>query len=197
MKSNNSYGNIALTVLLLSSAFLNVGLSYKVHHQQKDLMALHGSKLPDLTGTKLSALDVKDLKGNPVQLTFTESDPPTLIYVFRPTCGWCTMNLPNIKAMQTALHANAKFRLIGISLDEQGLGEYVQKAQLDFPVYSNVSPDEKVRYQMGGTPQTLMIVNKTVVRNWAGAYYGDLLKEIQATLGLRLPGADVKLPNHA
>ncbi len=48
---------------------------------------------------------------------------------------------------------------------------------------------------MGGTPQTLMIADGVVVRNWEGAYTPDLQKEIESTLGIKLPGMNATPPS--
>jgi len=79
------------------------------------------------------------------------------------------------------------FRLIGISLDDHDLKQYVDSRNLSFPVYSNVVEGDQVRLGMGETPQTILIANDTVVRNWAGAYSSDTKKEIEATLGIKFP----------
>ena len=87
------------------------------------------------------------------------------------------------------------FRLIGISIDDHDLKQYVESEHFTFPVYSNVAPDERARLAMGGTPQTLMIADGVVVRNWEGAYTPDLQKEIESTLGIKLPGMNATPPS--
>jgi hypothetical protein len=46
---------------------------------------------------------------------------PILLYVFTPTCHWCSRNLANIRALATA--RNGEYRVIGLSLSATGVGE--------------------------------------------------------------------------
>lgn len=137
---------------------------------------------------KLPELRLINTNGQLTTLTFTRTDPPTILYVFRPGCGWCAKNLNNIKEMSRQLGSTGRYRIIGISLDENGLKEYLQKSQLNFPVYSGMSGDDRARLAMGGTPQTIQVANGTVVQAWAGAYSGEVAKDVEAAFGIRLPG---------
>lgn len=189
MKRTILSANVVIIVLLVLSSLINAGLGRKVQLLQRELQTYaNKSSGANVIGMKLTDLNVKDIDGNPTKLDFTQTSTPTLIYVFRPTCGWCAKNLPNIKELDRALHSNGKARIIGVSLDDQGLKQYVQGAQLGFPVYRNVPDSDVVRLNIGGTPQTIMVSNATIVHNWQGAYSGDNLKDIQSTFGVKLPG---------
>jgi AhpC/TSA family len=187
--------NKLFAAILAGSALLNIGLAYKVHQQQRTLLALQGDRHENVLGLAVDHLDVTSLDGKPTTIFFTKADPPTLLYVFRPTCGWCAKNMPNLQAMEEFAPAR-HFRLIGISLDDHDLKTYVDNSHLTIPVYSNVDPSERVRLEMGGTPQTLLITNGTVIRDWEGAYMPDLQKEIESTLGIKLPGMSTTPPMH-
>ncbi len=182
--------NTVLTILLAFSAVTNLALGYRVQKQQLDRRAFEAqiSKEKSIIGVKLAELPVKGTDGKLTKLQFTQTDPATIIYVFRPGCGWCAKNLSNIKELSRQLGANAKYRIIGITLDENGLKEYMQRTQLNFPVYSGVSSYNIARLAMGGTPQTILVSNGQVTHNWSGAYSGEVLKDVETTLGIKLPG---------
>jgi hypothetical protein len=110
------------------------------------------------------------------------------MYVFRPGCGWCAKNLNNIKELNRQLGAIGKYRIVGVALDETGLKEYIQQTQMNFPVYSGISSDDVARLALGGTPQTIVVSNGQVTHSWSGAYGGEVLKDVEATLGIKLPG---------
>ncbi len=175
-------------VLLVASGLVNVGLAYKLHQEQQILLNVRGGvDSAHVLGAAVSEIHATDLSGKAATISFAKNDPPVVLYVFSPTCGWCAKNMPNLQAMQVSAVAR-HFRLIGLSLDDHNLEQYVNKEHFTFPVYSNVAPAERVRLGMGGTPQTLMISNGVVVRNWEGAYTSDLQKEIESALGIKLPG---------
>jgi peroxiredoxin len=187
-------GKIFVTILI-GSALLNIGLAHKVQQQKEVLLKLKGGNVEaKILGAGVNQLNVTDLNGKPTTISFVKNDPPTILYVFRPTCGWCAKNLPNLQAMQAAI-SNQRFRLVGISLDDHDLKQYVDSAHFTFPVYSNLASGERVRLNMGATPQTIMIANNIVVRNWEGAYTPDLKTEIEATLGIKLPGINTTPPS--
>jgi peroxiredoxin len=187
--------NRLFVVLLIASGLLNIGLAYKVHREQSLLRDLQGSgNHAHVLGATVKEIHAKGLDGKAATISFTKNEPPTILYIFRPTCGWCAKNLPNLQAMQRSTVAR-HFRLIGISIDEHDLKQYVEIEHFTFPVYSNVAPDERARLAMGGTPQTLMIADGVVVRNWEGAYTPDLQKEIESTLGIKLPGMNATPPS--
>lgn len=185
--------NKFFAVILVASALLNVGLAYKIHRQQNEMLHLgNAGSHANILGATITHLNAKTLDGKPATITFTKNALPTILYVFRPTCGWCERNLPNLRAMEVSA-PKRHFRLIGVSLDSKSLKQYVKSKHFSFPVYSDVAPSERVRLDMGGTPQTIMISNEAVVRDWEGAYTPNLQKEIEATLGITLPGISTKL----
>jgi len=187
--------NKLFAALLVGSGLLNIGLAYKVHREQSLLLDLEGTgRHANVLGAAVSQLNVTDLDGKATTISFAKNDPPAILYIFRPGCGWCAKNLPNLQAMEDSA-VSRHFHLVGISLDDHNLKQYVDGEHFAFPVYSNVAPDERVRLNMGGTPQTLMIANGAVVRDWEGAYTPDLQKEIESTLGIKLPGVTITPPS--
>jgi peroxiredoxin len=140
-----------------------------------------------LAGTSLPPIAAKGLDGQPATISYRPDELPTILYVFTPTCGWCTKNLQNIKAL--AERTKGKYRVIGLSLSSDKLQDYVTRSDLTFPVYSDLSPGVTIKYRMGGTPQTIVISNEgKLVKEWKGAYMGNTKQEIETQFGLELPG---------
>lgn len=188
--------NRLFSFILVVSVLLNIGLAYKFHQVQRSLLDLKGLGFHAyVLGAAVNGIHATDLDGKATTITFAKNDPPAILYVFRPGCGWCAKNLPNLKAMAASAPAR-QFRLIGISLDDNGLKQYVDSQHFTFPVYRDVAPDERVRLALGATPQTLMIANGAVMRDWEGAYTPEIQKQVESTLGIKLPGigVDVNLP---
>lgn len=139
-----------------------------------------------VVGAELPPLDAERLGGDREVLQYAESERPSLIYVFTPSCQWCARNLENLKALTA--HAKDGYRLVGLSLDPN-VEDYVAQAKLDFPIYINASPEMVSAYGLGPTPLTLVVSpSGKVLKSWTGAYGGATQKEVEATFGLALPG---------
>lgn len=50
-----------------------------------------------------------------------------------------------------------RYRLIGLSLSSAGVDEYVAQQGMDFPMYTNLSPQSIAAYRLGGTPATIVV----------------------------------------
>ena len=173
-----------LCVLLLCSVALNVVLSTELKTLQFNLMQFEsggslpeGAEVPTLTAIEL-------LSGETVTLSY---DKPTVLYVFSPTCAWCDRNLDNVRYLAEQIENDYVFR--SISLVEEGLRDYVTLNDIPAGVYWGLSPALKKSYKLGGTPQTLVISEKSVVlKNWVGAYSEEVGEEIEEYFGVELPG---------
>lgn len=172
--------------LLICSVSINVFLARKTNSLRSALLRV---KAEDslVVGTSLPPIAAKGLDGQQATISYRPDEPPTILYVFKPSCGWCTKNIQNIKAL--AESTRGKYRVIGVSLSSDNLQEYVTKSDLTFPVYSDVSPDVAINYRMGGTPQTIVISSEgKLVKEWKGAYIGNTKQQIETQFGLELPG---------
>jgi len=173
------------TLLLICSASLNVLLAQKVR-QLREWIHLIKSETRLAEGSLVPPIAVRDVNGHPAIISYEQTDLPTLLYVFTPSCGWCAKNMANIKAL--ADQARDRYRIIGLSLSSKNLRGYVAEHSLDFPVYE-VSAESARSYRLGGTPQSIVVsVDGKVLRNWGGAYSGTLQQEIEQYFGVRLPG---------
>jgi len=59
---------------------------------------------------------------------------------------------------------------------------------LSFPIYTNMDLKLQKRLHLYGTPDTLVVENGLVVKDWMGAYSPEVAKDIGAYLGVTLPG---------
>lgn len=139
-------------------------------------------------GARVPPLTIHDLSGKNVRLTWPSSENRlTVVYLFSPSCGWCRRNSENLKALGDARHT--KYRLIPISLSSVGLADYVVRYGLTFPVYAEPTAPAGAEFVYTGTPETLVISpDGTVKRVWRGAFTETVKEEIEAYLGVQLPG---------
>jgi peroxiredoxin len=140
------------------------------------------------SAARFPALTVHDLSGKEVRILWPSSENKlTVIYLFTPNCIWCQRNIENFKAMGTA--TRSKYRLVPISLTSAGLSKYVEKYGLGFPVFADPVAANGGAFAYDGTPETFVISpDGTVKRVWRGAFTEAVKGEVEAYLGLHLPG---------
>lgn len=178
---------VLLSVLTVASVSLNLVLA----RQLRSLSNVRSLKAADRflkVGTSVPPIAANRLDGQGNVLISFETEPrPTVLYVFTPTCGWCARNLANFSALVN--RRESQYRILGLSLSDHGLEEYIAANGLTVPIYSGLSTDTVRAYKLGSTPQTIVISPKgRVLRNWVGAYVGDQKSQVEAFFGVTLPG---------
>jgi peroxiredoxin len=178
---------IPFFLLLVASIITNLLLARKVRVQEQMLIAM--SAKANLIGLTVPPIDVRTADGQVQRITHS-GDRATVLYIFRPECGWCEKNVANINAL--AAQINQKYRILGVSLPSERAREYVDQGILQFPTYSEVEETTQLAYKLGPTPQTLVISSEgRVLKNWKGAYSSTLKQEIEEYFNLHLPGINV------
>jgi len=173
-------------VLLIVSVSLNVILG-RQNRDKTELIAELKAASRLALGTIATSLSVRDLMGRAVQLDVVDTSQNTILYVFTPTCGWCTRNLDNLQAV--IANAPGRYRVVGLSLDAKGVEEYVRRHRLTIPIFTSPSDDEKRRYRLSATPYTVVIdTTGRVTHVWIGVFGGSVQDEVESLLSLRLPG---------
>ena len=109
-----------------------------------------------------------------------------ILYALSPTCVWCDRNTANIRALAESVKGRS--RVIGLFLSSGDATEYASSHGLEFPLYSRVSDQTRLAYNLGGTPQTIAIRDGVITANWIGAYSGGLEHEVSSFFDVILPG---------
>lgn len=179
------YHILALNCFLALSLAVNLGLSAKISRLESTLRYIRNERTLK-PGTIIDPVVLKDIDSEPITLSFRDQDKPTLIYIYSPSCGWCTRNLDSVRALTNSLkHTH---RVVGFSLSKLDLKEYLREAKLDFPSFNSVPEAFQLKYRLGGTPATLLIDKSGKVSNlWTGAYVGETKQQIERTLSVSLP----------
>jgi hypothetical protein len=175
-----------LTVgLLVISVALNVALARRNKGLSVALLSVKAEQsLP--IGSSLPPIEAFDLAHNLQVLKYEAVTSPTIFYVFSPQCGWCAKNASNLRILSERI--KGRYRLIGLALSSAGLDEYVTQQGMDFPVYTNLSPQTVAAYRLGGTPTTIVVsADGKLLREWKGAYMGDSKREIEEYFGVSFP----------
>jgi hypothetical protein len=171
--------------LLTLSAITNFLLVSKVKQLQATVTSLK-SEQSTTAGMRLPPLTAEDMSGQSITIRYDETDRPTLLYVFTPACGWCKKNEDNINSL--ARQTGDKLRIIGVTLSQDGLVEYVANR---FPPAKVIKPDSRtiIAYKLSGTPETILVSSEGVVlRVWKGAYGDSTQRELEEYFHIKLPG---------
>jgi len=179
------FGLLGLLVMLLAGS---VATNFTLAKRLRDAGELLAKQNPPTlkAGTQVPAIRARDLQKRPQQVEFSASSAPTLLYVFTPSCGWCTKNLENIKTLAKDIR---NYRLVGLALSSEGLAEYVAKNGIEFPVLTEPDQSTVRSYRLGGTPATILISPEgRVLKIWMGAWGGRTQAEIETQFSVRLPG---------
>jgi peroxiredoxin len=183
MTSNSTLSRSVLCVLACSLA-LNCLLTLRLDHLRPKPPKAGGAIAP---GKAVPPISARTLAGNPAKITY-DSGRPTLIYVFKPECSWCLKNVDSIRALASAVRD--RYHVVGVSLTTAGLEDYVREHAFPFEVYRDVDRDTQKAYEMGATPQTIVVsANGRVVKDWLGSYSGQNLTMLRAFFGVSLPPA--------
>ena len=179
-------GILILAVLLVCSLAINLLLTRRVASLKRTISVIKSeSQLAE--GDLLPAIVAKDPQGHPARLDYGETDLPTVVFVFTPTCGWCTKNVMNMRAL--AEKASDRYRFVGLSLSSDKLIDYITENKLEFPIYTDLPIVPMKEYKLGGTPQTMVVSPKgQVIKTWSGAFAGDTQKQVEGYFGVTLPG---------
>lgn len=171
--------------LLIGSTLLNVFQARKVSQLRNALVVLKSEgRLSE--GSTVPAIDARDAYKNTAKLTYESDGPPTVLYVFSPSCIWCSRNLDSVKTLAKSLKGTHRFATI--SLSEDKLQEYIAEKDFQFPVYAGLTPKTLMAYKLGGTPQTMVLSSDgRVQKNWMGAYAGETKSEIESYFNIQLP----------
>jgi peroxiredoxin len=166
-----------LAILLAASVGLNIFLGWRMSRlssvadaasRQSQLEV--GGFVPSITG--------RAIDGRRVVVSYGERDLPTILYFFSPGCETCERNIQNIKKLVDT--KKGEYNIVGVSLVEDGLSDYITKHDINFPVYSGIGVETTLAYKLGRVPQTTVVLpNGKVVANWHGPFDGKLRSTIE------------------
>jgi hypothetical protein len=179
---------VIVTVLSLICAIslaINVLQGRRIYTLQLELgrMADQGT-LP--VGVEVPSLEGTDRNGQYSAIRYTPGGLPVLLYVFRPSCGWCARNGEAISVLSD--HLRGRYRVVGVSLSTEGLAEFITEHKMAFEVITNILPSSLAAYHLGMTPQIIVVRDGGKVgQRWTGALSGPTKKWVERFFGVTLP----------
>ena len=118
--------------------------------------AVEGKPAPDFT--------LKDLAGNPVQLS-TLKGKVVLVNFWATWCPPCREEIPSMVKMNQAMQGKP-FQLLAISIDEGGkdaVADFFKKGGVTLPALLDTDGAIAKRYGTTGVPETFVIDTKGVI----------------------------------
>ncbi len=183
---NSSYSTYMFVGILVLSVALNLALALQLREARNNIVKLK-SEMNLRVGEKLPDIEARNVNGIADSYSYSADPRPTILYVFSPTCGWCTKNSENMRYLYH--QKSLQFRFVGISTSSKNLKDYLLKQNLDYPVFTDLSADTVMKLKIGGTPQTIVVSEEgTVIKNWVGAYMNEVQTDVENFFDLKLPG---------
>src|SRR4051794_27944387 len=94
-------------VLLMLSIATNVALTAQVHHLKLPAQPINAALKIWQT---IPAVVARDQKNERVVVTYADVAVPTVLYVLRPGCSWCSRNLANF--IELSRQSQGRYRVI-------------------------------------------------------------------------------------
>jgi len=175
-----------LILLLFCSLTLNVYQGIRIRRTPVNQSEYIAAPTLDI-GAYISDLNVRDINNNDITISFGVINEYTILFLFSPTCYWCNRNMANFKAIASSQQNS--YNVIGISLTDNKLLDYIEHYNIDFPVYTNMLDNTRNMLMARRVPQTLVVSSDgQVVKLWLGAYRGETKRDVEKYFNVNLPG---------
>jgi hypothetical protein len=141
-------------------------------------------------GLQVPNIDALDSSGRRAIVCCGATSRPTIVYVFRPGCSWCERNDKAVNLF--AGQVSNRYRIIGLSLSDDGLTDFLKAHPVTFPVYHGLSPSLIASLNLGTTPETIAVSpTGRVLASWNGVYLGATQRGIERFFSISLANAPV------
>ncbi len=180
---------VVLVILVLALVTSNAAL-LRQNRALKQSLKVRSEPAYLALGQPVSTLRGLDLRGEEQNLELAVESQKTVLLIFQPTCQWCRRNMDNWSTLlDQADHES--YRFLAISTRPEGVADYVDQYQAmsGMPMIVDPHLDDRLRYRLFDTPQTIVIDSNGVVEKiWLGALGGRLQQDVESYFDLALPG---------
>ncbi|PIP78355.1 MAG: hypothetical protein COW85_04285 [Ignavibacteria bacterium CG22_combo_CG10-13_8_21_14_all_37_15] len=109
----------------------------------------------------------------------TNLNKNTLLFLLKPTCSPCKLNLPNWISLYNKIDSS-QTRILPIAIAElENTVNYISNNSIPFPVFFTKTDDFLINYKAFLTPQTILIdKNAKVINVWKGILDNNAINEI-------------------
>lgn len=178
MKWNITLGACCVILLGINIALVrqNRQLKAQISLPPPALELPAGESVPDLKGF--------DLSGEPIEVDYGKDPHKVLVFVFSPTCNFCTQNWPKWWDVMSSLNRDA-VRPVAVDVTSSTTAVFVAEHKLkDIAVMNQVDPGARMRYRFQLTPQTILIdSNGKVEKVWTGVLNDAAVEELKQRTG--------------
>lgn len=172
--------------VLAACCLLLLGLDVALVRQNRTLKAQISQPPPSLEapiGAQMPGLKGLDPSGRQFSIEYGKDPRKVLIFVYSPSCGFCSQNWPKWQQLFGALD-RAAVRPIGVDITATSTTDYIVRQFNDLPVVTQVDPKDVVNYRLHLTPQTILVdATGRVEKVWSGVLTDADLAEIKHMIG--------------
>jgi hypothetical protein len=169
---------MATTLLVVDGALLRQNRNFR------RVLDTQVQSLEPHVGANVPALEGMDLGGNRIVAAYDDSRK-TALFVFSTECSICTKNWPTWEALAKGLDRRS-IRVIYANLSTKLTSDYVNQHGLeDALVFAELDPKVTVAYNLGLTPQVLLISPAgKIERLWPGMLKESGLSDMKRALNV-------------
>ena len=176
-----------VSLLLMASCVINVLLAQEVIRVREIVRDLRSPDALRIGEAMPPSIVGRTLAGQPVTVRLAEVERPSVLYVVRSGCGWCTRNAANFSSLSSQISNGYSVTVLAIDEEPDALKKYLKETYGGIDAIWDLP--SAMRKKFGGTPQTVVVsATGNVTKNWVGAYDGALLAEIEDYFSVTLPG---------
>lgn len=171
--------NIALGACCVVLLGINLAL-VRQNRQLKAQISLPPPALELPAGTSVPDLKGFDLSGKPIEVNYRKDPRKVLVFVYSPTCNFCTENWPKWWDVMSALNREA-VRPVAVDVTSSTTAAFVAEHKLnDIGVMNQIDPSARMRYRFQLTPQTILIdATGKVEKVWTGVLNAAAVEELK------------------
>lgn len=161
---------IAVLFIIVAVALAATNIVLLRQNRELANLAARHIRPPQLSpGAEVSSLAGFNLANKRVVFRYGQNLPPTLLFVFSPSCSVCDLNW----RYWTEILRTVNRQSVRVVLADTGsplTAAYTQGHGITaFPVLAQVDPNDVIEYAMSLTPQTILVSGNGIVeRVWIG-----------------------------
>ena len=174
--------NLVLAVCCLLLLGMNIAL-VRQNKILKDQVSQPPLAMEAPVGAQMPELKGFDPTGKPFSIAYGKDPRKVLVFVYSPSCGFCTQNWPKWWQLFPDLNRSS-VRPIGVDVSATSTMDYISRQFKDLPVVTQIDPKDVVDYRLHLTPQTIL-VDETgrVEKVWSGVLTDANVAEIKRMIG--------------
>jgi hypothetical protein len=184
---------VALSAVLAITIAINVKQYQRADRLLDALQAAEAAE-PLKPGDRVGFMEGRNRKGVPVTIVSEQATRPQIVYWTSATCSWSARNEERFRHLWRTQRDRYEIVVVASAQDD-----VVALENRAHEPYTIIGPPPSAALQdarLRGTPTTLVVDQHGIVlRQWNGAYFGEVQRQIEAFFGIVMPPSSVDTRN--